>query len=192
MANLNKVLLIGRLTRDPEQRYTPSGAAITEFGLAVNRYYKGADGNQREETAFVDVTTWGRQAELAKQYLAKGRQVFLEGRLKFDQWTTQDGQKRSKLSVTADTLQFLDSRGEGGSQSGYGQQAGGYGQPAGGYGPQAAGPADYGPSDPGGGGGYDQFGGPPSPPAEPRGYPDSGGNGSGEPPAGPPQDDIPF
>ncbi|QDU63760.1 Single-stranded DNA-binding protein [Planctomycetes bacterium Pan216] len=120
MANLNKVLLIGRLTRDPELRYTPSGTAVSDLGLAVNNYRKGQDGQRQEETVFVDVTAWGRTAELANQYLAKGRQVFVEGRLKFDQWTSQEGQKRSKLNVVAENLQFLDSRGEGGPPGGGG------------------------------------------------------------------------
>ncbi len=112
MANLNKVLLIGRLTRDPELRYTPSGTPLCEFGLAVNRFFKGKDGSRQEETTFVDVTAWSRTAELANQYLKKGRQAFVEGYLKFDQWTTPEGQKRSKLSVVADSLQFLDSNRE--------------------------------------------------------------------------------
>lgn len=107
MANLNKVLLIGRLTRDPELRYTPSGTPLCEFGLAVNRFFKGKDGARQEETTFVDVTAWSRTAELANQYLKKGRQAFVEGYLKLDQWTTPEGQKRSKLSVVADSLQFL-------------------------------------------------------------------------------------
>lgn len=118
MANLNKVLLIGRLTRDPELRHTPSGAAVADFGLAVNRFYKGQDGSRQEETAFVDVTAWGKQAELASQYLQKGRQVFIEGRLQFRQWTSPEGQKRSKLDVVIENMQFLDSRGEGGEGGG--------------------------------------------------------------------------
>jgi single-strand DNA-binding protein len=111
MANLNRVLLIGRLTRDPELRYTASGTPVADFGLAVNRFRKNPDGSTQEETTFVDITTWSRTAELASQYLAKGRQVFVEGRLKFDQWTSPEGQKRSKLTVVADNLQFLDAKG---------------------------------------------------------------------------------
>lgn len=111
MANLNRVFLIGRLTRDPEMRYTQSGTAICNFGLAVNRTWKGQDGQKQEDTTFVDITAWGRTGELAQQYLAKGRQVFLEGYLKFEQWEDRNGGgKRSKLSVTAENLQFLDSR----------------------------------------------------------------------------------
>jgi len=113
MANLNKVLLIGRLTADPEIRYTPSGLNIANMRLAVNRYRKGQDGNRIEETAYVDLTAFGRTAELAQQYLKKGRQVFVEGALHFEQWDDKNtGQKRNKLSVTVENLQFLDGRGE--------------------------------------------------------------------------------
>lgn len=114
MANLNRVLLIGRLTRDPELRYMPSGAAVAGFGLAVNRFWKGQDGSKQEETVFVDIECFSRTADLVHQYLSKGRQVFIEGHLRFDQWTSQDGQKRSKLKVVADNVQFLDPKGEGG------------------------------------------------------------------------------
>lgn len=110
MANLNKVLLIGRLTRDPELRHTPSGMAVADLGLATNRTRKSASGEKIEETTFVDVTAWGKTAELAAQYLRKGRSVFVDGFLKYDQWTTPEGQKRSKLTVTAENLQFLDSK----------------------------------------------------------------------------------
>jgi single-strand DNA-binding protein len=114
MANLNRVLLIGNLTRDPELRYTPKGTAVTEIGLAVNRSYSGEDGERKEETTFVDVTLWARQAEIAGQYLKKGRPVFIEGRLQLDTWDDkQTGQKRSKLRVVAESLQLLGSRQEG-------------------------------------------------------------------------------
>lgn len=124
MANLNKVILIGRLTRDPELRRTPSGQAVAEFGLAVNRTWTGKDGNRQEDTAFIEITTWARTAELAQQYLSKGRQVFIEGYLKYDQWTSPEGQKRHKLTVTAENLQFLDSRGNEGDGGGSGDGAG--------------------------------------------------------------------
>ena len=114
MANLNKVMLIGNLTRDPELRYLQSGTAVCDFGIAVNRTYKTASGEQREEVLFVDITAWGRQAEVVSEFLQKGRPVFVEGRLKLDQWTTDDGQKRSKLSVVMENFQFLDSRGSSG------------------------------------------------------------------------------
>jgi single-strand DNA-binding protein len=107
MANLNKVFLIGRLTRDPESKYTPSGAAVTEFGFAVNRYYT-VNGERREDTCFLDVNAWGRLGELANNYLRKGRQAFIEGHLVFSEWQTQEGQKRSKIRITADNIQFLD------------------------------------------------------------------------------------
>jgi single-strand DNA-binding protein len=114
MANLNRVLLIGNLTRDPEVRYTPKGTAVTEIGLAVNRIYSGEDGEKKEETTFVDVTLWARQAEIAGQYLKKGRPVFIEGRLQLDSWDDkQTGQKRSKLRVVAENIQLLGSRQEG-------------------------------------------------------------------------------
>lgn len=111
MANLNKVFLIGRLTRDPEVRYTPSGQAVVDFGLAVNRVFNAQNGEKREETCFVDINIWGRRGEVAKEYLRKGKQVFIEGRLNFRSWEGQDGQKRSKLSVVADTFEFLDGGG---------------------------------------------------------------------------------
>lgn len=114
MANLNRVLLIGNLTRDPDVRYTPKGTAVTEIALAVNRIYSGEDGEKKEETTFVDVTLWARQAEIAGQYLKKGRPVFVEGRLQLDSWDDkQTGQKRSRLRVVAENLQFLGGRQEG-------------------------------------------------------------------------------
>ncbi|HEY2123185.1 MAG TPA: single-stranded DNA-binding protein [Chthoniobacterales bacterium] len=114
MANLNRVLLIGNLTRDPDLRYTPKGTAVTEIGLAVSRIYSGEDGERKEETTFVDVTLWARLAEIAGQYLKKGRPVFIEGRLQLDTWDDkQTGQKRSKLRVVAENIQLLGSRQEG-------------------------------------------------------------------------------
>lgn len=119
MANLNKVMLIGNLTRDPEIKYTPKGMAIAELGLAINRNYTTESGEKREETTFVDVTLWGRQAEIAKEYLSKGRPVYIEGRLTLDTWDDkQTGQKRSKMRVTGETMQFLGSRGDGGGGGG--------------------------------------------------------------------------
>ncbi len=115
MANLNRVFLIGNLTRDPELRYTPSGTAVAQFGLATNRRWKDRQsGEMREEVTFVDVEVWGRQAELAGQYLAKGRPVFVEGRLRLDQWEDRNtGQKRSRLKVVGERFEFLGSRGDG-------------------------------------------------------------------------------
>jgi single-strand DNA-binding protein len=119
MANLNKVMLIGNLTRDPEIKYTPKGQAIAELGLAINRRYTTESGEKREETTFVDVTLWGRLAEIAKEYLTKGRPVYIEGRLTLDTWDDkQTGQKRSKMRVTGDQMQLLGSRGDAGGGGG--------------------------------------------------------------------------
>jgi single-strand DNA-binding protein len=107
MANLNKVLLIGRLTRDPELRYTQNGTAVVEFGLAMNRNYTTADGQKKEDTCFVTVIMWQKKAEIISQYMRKGRQIFIEGRLELDSWQTSDGQKRSKLRVVGSNFQFL-------------------------------------------------------------------------------------
>jgi single-strand DNA-binding protein len=110
MANFNKVILLGNLTRDPQLRYLPSNIAVCEFGLATNRRWKDRDGNQKEEVCFVDVSAFGRQAETINQYLTKGRSILVDGHLRFDSWTGQDGQKRSKLSVVVDTFQFVGGR----------------------------------------------------------------------------------
>ena len=118
MANLNKVMLIGNLTRDPELRYTPSGKAVAEFGLAINRVWYNDQKQKQEETTFVDITLWARQAEIAQQYLTKGSPAYIEGRLSLDTWDDKTtGQKRSKLKVVGDTLQLLGSK----NQSGGGQ-----------------------------------------------------------------------
>ncbi len=121
MANLNKVLLIGNLTRDPEIRYTPKGTAVADIGLAVNRISTSDSGERREEVTFVDVTLWGRHAEIAGEYLKKGRPVFIEGRLQMDTWDDkQTGQKRSKIKIVCENMQLLGSRpsegGEGGGE----------------------------------------------------------------------------
>jgi len=122
MANFNKVILVGNLTRDPEVKYTTGGSAVAEIGLAVNRTWFDQKANEkREETTFVDVTLWGRQAEVAGEYLSKGRSVLIEGRLQLDQWEDkQSGQKRSKLRVVCENMQMLGGRGEGGSGGGGG------------------------------------------------------------------------
>jgi single-strand DNA-binding protein len=124
MANFNRVLLIGNLTRDPEVRYTPKGTAVADIGLAVNRSVPSEDGERREEVTFIDVTLWGRQAEIAEQYLKKGRSVFIEGRLQLDSWDDkQTGQKRSRLKVVGENLQMLGSRQD--SESGASLSSGG-------------------------------------------------------------------
>lgn len=151
MANLNKVLLIGRLTRDPETRTTGSGSAVVAFGLATNRTWIKRDTNEKQEdTTFVDIEAWGRTGETIARYMRKGRQIFIEGRLKLDTWE-KDGQRRSKLYVVAETFQFIDSqqggdRDQGGGGGGYQRQGGGGGnqqQPQGGGRPQPAPQNDF-------------------------------------------------
>ncbi|MEN6449803.1 MAG: single-stranded DNA-binding protein [Thermoguttaceae bacterium] len=114
MASYNRVILIGNLTRDPELRYIPSGTAVTDIGLAVSEKRKSANGEWVDEVVFVDVTLWGRTAEVAGEYLSKGSPVFIEGRLKLDSWEGQDGQKRSKLKVVCDRMQLIGAKGQGG------------------------------------------------------------------------------
>jgi single-strand DNA-binding protein len=108
LVSINKVLLSGRLTRDPELRYTPSGVAVLTFSLALNRRYKDQSGEWKEEVSFVNVVAWQRQAELASEYLKKGSAVYVEGRLQSRSWETSEGSKRSVLEVRAERLQFLD------------------------------------------------------------------------------------
>lgn len=113
MASLNKVILLGNLTRDPELRYTPSGTAVSSFGLAVNRRYRQGD-ESKEEVCFVDVVTFGRQAETVGEYLSKGSMALIEGRLQWRSWENEAGQKRSKHEVVANNVQFMPrTRGEG-------------------------------------------------------------------------------
>jgi single-strand DNA-binding protein len=183
MADLNKVFLMGRLTFDPELRYLPSGSAVTELRLAVNRSWTGPDGDRKEETLFIDVTVWNRQAENCCQFLKKGSQVHIEGSLKMDTWedkTTHE--KRSKVKVQADRVQFLDRRGDPGgmgADADYGGSSAPSHAPARDRDPDQA--PRRGPSN-GPGRGYGapaSSGGPPArrPPAEPDNEPD---------------DDIPF
>jgi single-strand DNA-binding protein len=106
-ASLNKVLLMGNLTRDPEVKYTPKGTAVCDLGIAINDSYKAQDGTIKETVTFVDVEVWGRTAENCKQYLTKGRPVFVEGQLRLDQWETPQGEKKSRMKVRADRVQFL-------------------------------------------------------------------------------------
>lgn len=122
MASFNKVILLGNLTRDPEVRYTPKGTAVAEIGLAVNRIYSsGEGGEKREEVTFIDVTLWGRTAEIAGEYLKKGRPVLIEGRLQLDSWEDkQSGQKRNKLKVVGEAMQLL-----GGGRGGDAEEGGG-------------------------------------------------------------------
>jgi len=163
-ASFNKVILLGNLTRDPEIKYTPKGTAIANIGLAVNRVYSNDQGEKNEETTFIDVELWGRTAEIAQEYLRKGRPVLIEGRLKLDQWDDkQTGQKRSKLRVVGETMQLLGGR-EGGSGGGGGGGGGG----------------EY-----SGGGESRSAGGPPRRPTPPPQKPQ-------DPDLDQPEDDIPF
>jgi single-strand DNA-binding protein len=162
-ASLNRVLLMGNLTRDPEVRYTPKGNAVGDLGLAVNDSYKAQDGTIKETVTFINVEVWGRQAETCKQYLSKGRAVFIEGQLKLDQWETPQGEKKSQLRVRADRVQFL---------------GGGQGQGGGGQG--GSGRSTY-----SGGGGAPGEQAKPARPAAPQ------GGGDDTPPL-PDDDDIPF
>lgn len=138
MASFNRVILMGNLTRDPQVRYTPNQTAVTDLGLAVNRvWYDKVSREKREEVTFVDVTVWGRQAEVAGEYLAKGRSVLIEGRLQLDQWEDKDsGQKRSKLRVVCENLTMVGGRGGGGG-----------GPDGGGSAPQRSGAQDSSPAD---------------------------------------------
>lgn len=172
MASFNKVILMGNLTRDPEVRYTPGGTAVSEIGLAVNDRRKDAKGDWVDEVTFVDITLWGRQAEIAGEYLNKGSQILVEGRLKLDSWE-KDGQKRSKLRVVGENMRMLGGKG------------GGKGGSGGGPGPDES-----------------EFGGDDSPPpsgsssrpSAGRGSSGSGGGGSSGGARRPPVDDgdIPF
>jgi single-strand DNA-binding protein len=172
MASFNKVILMGNLTRDPEVRYTQGGTAVSEIGLAVNDKRKDAKGEWIEETTFVDVTLWGRTAEIAGEYLGKGSSVLIEGRLKLDSWE-KDGQKRSKLRVVAENMRMLGGKGGGGGRGGspppdeseYGESSG----PS--YGGSSGGGGSRGGSRAGGGSG-------------------AGGGGGSRQPAG--EEDIPF
>ena len=136
--SFNKVFLMGNLTRDPEVRHTTGNNAVANIGLAVNRRFRTQDGQNREETTFVDCEAWGRTAETMAQYLKKGRPVFVEGRLKLDQWQDKDGNNRSKLKVVIDTFQFVAcgvcGGGGGGGGGGYTGGVGGGGYSGGGGG----------------------------------------------------------
>lgn len=123
MPNFNKVFLMGNLTRDPELRATPSGTAVCQFGLAVNRVYNNANGERKEETTFVEVEAWGRQAETISKYVSKGKPLFVEGRLKLDSWETKEGEKRSKMKVVLENMQLISQRSEGEGEGGGGGES---------------------------------------------------------------------
>jgi single-strand DNA-binding protein len=142
MASFNKVFLMGNLTRDVQLKYLPSQTAVAEFGLACNRKFRTANGEDREEVTFVDITAFGKQAEVLNQYMSKGKPIFIEGRLKYDQWDDKNGGgKRSKLTVVVDNFQFIGA--PGGRDGGAGGGGGGYSQ-------------EHGDNSGGGGGGYQQ------------------------------------
>jgi single-strand DNA-binding protein len=152
MSSFNKVILLGNLTRDPQVRYTPGGTAVAELGLAINRtWFDQKTNTRRDETTFVDVTLWGRQAEVAGEYLAKGRQVLIEGRLQLDTWEDKEsGQKRSKLKVVSENMKMVGGKGEG--PRGDGGGGGGRGEGVRSEGQRSAAPREV---ESGGGGGDD-------------------------------------
>lgn len=177
MPNLNKVMLMGNITRDPEVRYTPKGTAVTDISIAVNRTYTLDDGERREDTAFVDVTFWGRQAEVIGEYMKKGRPIYVEGRLQLDQWEDKNtGQQRSRLKVVGENFQFLGGRDDGG---GGGQSRGGGSQRSQEGGGQSEPPRQ-------GSGGQGEESRQSSPPSQ------SGGDSYDSPPPAEDDDDIPF
>ena len=172
MASFNKVLLMGNLTRDPQLKYLPSQTAVVEFGVACNRKFRTANGEEKEEVTFVDVTSFGKQAEVINQYFQKGKPIFIEGRLKFDSWEDkQGGGKRSKLTVVIENFQFVGGRdgGDGGGGGAGGGSRGGYDQG-------------------GGGGGYDED----APPRRAGPTPQRGGPPPQRGPQRPPPQEPPF
>jgi single-strand DNA-binding protein len=166
MANYNKVILVGNLTRDPELRMLPSQTAVVEFGLAVNRKWRSADGQQREDVCFIDCTAFGKSAEVIKQYCSKGKQLLVEGRLHLDRWDGKDGAKHSKHKVIVENFQFLGAPTGGGAGAPGAANSGQYQRPA-------AAPSPY-----------------PAQQAQPQGGADEPPPPMEEPPPG--GDDIPF
>lgn len=137
MASLNKVMTIGNLTRDPESRVTPKGTAICQFSLACNRKFKGEDGSEREEVTYIDFEAWAKTAETIQKYCTKGKSLFVEGRLKLDQWEDKETkQKRSRMKVVVENFQFLGSKNDGAAAGG--GEGGGERRP---YAPRTGGPA---------------------------------------------------
>ena len=215
MVEFNRVFLIGNLTRDPEVKYLPSGMAVARLRLASNRRFKDRSGEMREEALFISVEAWGRQAELCQQYMAKGRRVLVEGRLQQNDYTTQDGQKRSEIRIVADRVHFMDSRGGEGAppqddSGGFeGADASGGGEPPARqsappppppprrYSPPAAGapprPQYSQPSPPSGGRSSGWGPAAPPPPADgPDMAPDSFPDAAQDSPSGGSDDDLPF
>lgn len=132
MPNLNKVMLMGNLTRDPQLSYLPSQTAVCEISIAINRRWMGQDGQQKEEVTFVECSMFGKRGEVLAKYLKKGQPIYVEGRLKLDQWEAQDGTKRSKLRVIVENFEFIGGR-QGGGEGGGGYEGGGE---EGGYAPR--------------------------------------------------------
>lgn len=124
MASANTVIIIGNLTRDPQSKQLPSQSIVTEFGMAMNRKFKGAGGEEREEVVFVDCTCFGKQAEVIQKYCTKGKQLYVQGRLKYDTWEDKQGGKRSKLSVVVENFQFLGGAGDGAAKGAQPARAG--------------------------------------------------------------------
>lgn len=188
MTGFNRVILAGNLTRDPQVKYLPNNTAVCEFGMAMNHKWRDKEGNSHEDTCFVNCAAFGRQGEVINQYMSKGKPILVEGRLKYHQWTAQDGSKQSRLSVVVDNFQFLGGPrdGEGGGQRGNYDRGG-----------QSRGPAEnrpvdnYGASGAGAaGGGYSSQRESAPSPAPANEYEDSYSAGDAEPP--PRNDDIPF
>ncbi|MCP3968072.1 MAG: single-stranded DNA-binding protein [Lentisphaerae bacterium] len=201
MASLNKVFLIGNLTREPELRYTPGGAAVCEFGMAINRKFT-SNNQDKEETCFVEIVVWGKQAESCQRYLDKGAMAMVEGRLQLDQWEDREsGSKRSRMRVVAERVQFLNTRGSQQAGSGYQQQSNsGYQQNNGGSGYQQQNNGDSGNQQQNNGGSYQQNngGGSHSAPQQ-NAAPNAQQGGNGFPPmpdnafnVDDVEDDIPF
>ena len=191
MASYNRVIVMGNLTRDPEVRYIPSGSAVCDIGVAVNRTWFDKQSNQKkEEVTFVDVTLWGRTAEIAGEYLSKGRGVHIEGYLKMDEWQDKtSGQKRTKLKVVCDNMTMLPGRGDSGGGGDFGGGGGGR-QSGGGGGGGGRSSGGYQKSQRGGGGGGNQGGG-----DDFGGSQDSGGASDFYDNDAPPDidgDDVPF
>lgn len=162
MANFNRVILVGNITRDPEIRYTPSGTAVAQFGLAVNRTWRSQDGESREEVCFIDITAWARQGEVISEHLSKGDPILIEGRLKMESWQGQDGQKRTKHIVVVENFQFLGRAGRREGPPGQARPAQNRSAPARlpeASGGQAPAPEPAGQNEPDNAGGDDAFGG---------------------------------
>lgn len=183
MASFNRVILMGNLTRDPELRFLPSNTPVCEFGLAVNHRWRDKDGNQKEEVCFVDVTVFGRAGETVNQYMSKGRAILVEGRLRYDSWTAQDGTKRSKHSIVADNFTFVGSR-----------EGGGGGSPEGGRPYEGANRGGNEPGGDDGGRGYSDGSGRSAPPqrSAPAARPARPGPPAGQDYEPPRAEDIPF